>query len=81
MKEDALNSIDKKLDVIIKLLAGNIVQGKSKTDAIIMLGAFGMDTNTIADVVGTTPATVATRLWEQKKGGTTKKKKMGAEQE
>lgn len=76
MEEETLKSIDRKLDVIIKLLAGNFVQGKSKTDAIVTLASFGMETNAIAEIVGTTPATVNARLWEQKKkGGTTKKKR------
>lgn len=75
MEEEMLKSIDKKLGAIIRLLAGNIVQEKSKKDAIITLASFGLDTNAIAEIVGTTPATVTTRLWEQKKGNATKKKK------
>lgn len=77
MEEEMLKSIDRKLDTIIKLLAGNFVQGKSKTEAILTLGAFGMDTNAIADIVGTTPGTVNARLWEQRKKSsiTTKKSK------
>lgn len=67
MDEDTLKSIDKKLDTIIKLLAGNCIQGKSKSDAIIMLGDLGIDTDVIAQMVKTTPATVTTRLWEHKK--------------
>jgi len=73
MEEDILKSIDKKLEAIIKLLAGTSVQGKTKTEQIKMLGSLGMDANTIADIVNTTPATVAARLWEMKKKGTTKK--------
>lgn len=74
MGKEILSSIDKKLDAIIKLLALNFVQGKSKTEAILTLGNFSIDSNTIAAIVGTTPATVAARLWEQKKKRPTKTK-------
>jgi len=77
MEEEILRSIDRKLGALIKILAGNFVQGKSKTDAILTLGAFGMEANVIADIVGTTVATVNARLWEQKKksGSVAKKPK------
>jgi len=74
MEQEILSNIDNKLDVIIKLLALNFIEGKSKTEAILILGNFGMDGNMIADMVGTTPATVAARLWEQKKKSATKTK-------
>jgi len=67
MEKEALNSIERKLDILIKLRASDCVQGKSKTEAIIMLGGLGIDSNTIAEIVGTTPATVTARLWEKKK--------------
>lgn len=80
MEEETLKSIDGKLDVIIKLLAGSAVQGKSKTEAIITLGALGIDAEVIADLVGTTTKTVNTRLWEHRKKseGETKKVKKGS---
>lgn len=75
MEEEILRSIDKKLEALIKILAGNSVQGKSKTEAIRTLGAFGMEANVIAGIVGTTVATVNARLWEQKqKSGPVAKK-------
>lgn len=83
MEEGILRSIDKKLDALIKILAGNFVQGKKKTDAILTLGSFGMDANVIAEIVGTTVKTVNTRLWEQKKKSESldkKSKKKEAEQ-
>ena len=75
MEEETLKSIDKKLNTMIKLLAGNCIQGKSKTEAIITLGALGIDTDTIAQLVDTTPGTVNTRLWERKKKSETGAKK------
>lgn len=83
MEEEILKSIDRKLEVLIKILAGNIIQGKGKTDAILTLGAFGMEVNVIADIVGTTVAAVNARLWEKRKksGSVAKKpKKTEAEQ-
>jgi hypothetical protein len=74
MEEEILKSIDKKLEAITRLLAGTFVQGKTKAEAIRALGSLGMDTNTIAAIVNTTPATVTARLWEQKKKGAAKKK-------
>lgn len=67
MEEDTLKSIDKKLDVLIKLYAGNLVQGKNKTDSIIMLANLGIEANAIAEIVQTTPKSVYARLSEQKK--------------
>ena len=72
MEIEILNSIDRKLDVLIKLRALEFIQEKSKTESIIMLGGLGIDSNTIAEIVGTTPATVTARLWEKKKQKTTK---------
>jgi hypothetical protein len=76
MNEDILKNIESKLDVIIKLIAGNFIKGMSKTDAILTLGMFGLDNNTIANIVGTTNKTVSVRLSEQKKKGGTDKKKL-----
>lgn len=72
MEEKTHKSIDKKLDAIIKLLAGNLIQGKkNKTETIITLANLGIEANIIADIVQTAPKTVYARLSEQKK----KKKK------
>lgn len=67
MEEDILKSIDKKLDVLIKLYAGNLIQGKNKTESIIMLANIGIEANAIADIVQTAPKNVYARLSEQKK--------------
>lgn len=75
MEEEILWSIDKKLDTVVKLLAGNCIQGKNKTDAIITLGDLGVDTDIIAQIVKTTPGTVSARLSEHRKKGETGAKK------
>lgn len=78
MEEETLKSIDKKLNTIIHLLAGNAIQGKNKTEAIITLSALGVDVDTIAEIVDTSPKVVRTRLSEAKKQKTTAAKKVKA---
>lgn len=75
MEEEPLRSIDKKLDVLIKLLAGNLIQGKNKTEAIITLASCGVEANTISDIVQTTSKAVYARLSEQKRKASAKAKK------
>ena len=67
MSERILESVDKKLDVIIKLIANLTIQEKSQTESSVTLGALGLDRNTIAEIVRTTPQTVSSRLSEAKK--------------
>lgn len=67
MEEEVLKSIDKKLSAIIHLLAGDAIQGKNKTQAIITLAGLGVDVDTIASIVDTSSKVVKTRLWEAKK--------------
>jgi len=79
MEEKILASIDKKLDAIVRLLASKSIEGKSnKTEAIISLGALGVDPNIIAEIVDTTTPTVSARLSEARrksKARTGKRKK------
>ena len=80
MEEELLKSIDNKLAVLIKLLAGSLIQGKGKTEAIITLGICGLDVDNIANIVGTTNQTVSVRLSEYKKKIAVEKKKVKAEE-
>jgi DNA-directed RNA polymerase specialized sigma24 family protein len=82
MEEKILASIDKKLDAIVRLLANKAIEGKSnKTEAIIALGALGVDPNIIAEIVDTTPGTVYTRLAEAKRKRKTMTRKVKREAE
>lgn len=74
MNDDLAKSIDKKIDVLIKLLAANVIQGKNKTEAIITLANLGIEANTISEIVQSAPNVVYARLSEQKKKEKTKKK-------
>jgi len=67
MEEEILKSIDAKLAAIIRLLASGSIQGKKKTEAIVILGSLGLDAALIAELVDTTPATVYARLSEIKR--------------
>lgn len=68
MEDKILASIDKKLDAIVRLLASKSIEGKSnKTEAIIALGALGVDLNIIAEIVDTTLPTVSARLSEARR--------------
>jgi hypothetical protein len=67
MTEEILEGINTKLGVIIRLLGNKTIEGKGKTEAILTLGALGLDTNMIAEIVGTTTGTVNVRLSEARK--------------
>ncbi len=76
MEEEILTSINKKLDAIVRLLAKRAIEDKpNKTEAIKALGALGLDSSLISEIVDTTPATVSARLSEvkRKSKGVTKK--------
>ena len=75
MEEEVLKSIDEKLSTIIHLLAGNSIQGKNKTEAIITLASLSVDVETIANIVDTSVKTVRNRLYEARKEGKRKAKK------
>lgn len=75
-EEGILKSIDTKLDAIIRLLASSVMEGKTKTEAIIMLGGLGLANDLIAELVKTTPATVYARLSEVKRKGKVESKKV-----
>jgi DNA-directed RNA polymerase specialized sigma24 family protein len=69
MEEKILAGIDKKLDAILRLLASKSIEEKNKTEAIMALGALGLDANLISEIVDTTPGTVYARLAEAKRKG------------
>jgi hypothetical protein len=64
-----IDSVISKLEIIINLLASNLVEGKSQTEAILTLGKLGLDRNQISSVTGATASTVSVRLSEAKKKG------------
>jgi hypothetical protein len=54
-----------KLDVLIRLTAVSVLNGKTGGDAIDALARAGLENDLIADLLGTTSATVRVRRWKQ----------------
>ncbi len=79
MEEKSLKKIEEKLDIIIKLLCSKCVEGKSKTDSILILEAMGIDRELIYQLTKSTPAsirsTISTAKNKNEKGQAKKKSK------
>ncbi len=80
MTEEILGRIDKKLDLIIRLLASKTIEGKPKTASILILGALGLDRNLSCKIMDTTPHTVSVILSRAKKEGKSKSKRTTEEE-
>jgi DNA-binding CsgD family transcriptional regulator len=59
-----------KLDALIRLTALQVVGDKTGVEAISELGRAGLDNDLIAEIVGTTPATVRAALSRARRKGT-----------
>ncbi len=83
MGEEPLKKIEDKLDIIIRLLCNKCIEGKSKTDSILLLEALGVDREFIGDLTGSTPGSIkATVSTAKKKNQKEKpKKKLGEAQQ
>ena len=51
-------ALEQKLDALIRLTAVAVLGDRTGVEAIALLAKAGLDTDVIAEVVGTTPATV-----------------------
>ncbi|HVE95077.1 MAG TPA: hypothetical protein VNB24_09165 [Acidimicrobiales bacterium] len=58
----APEEITRKLDALIRLTALQVLGERTGAEAITRLGRAGLDTELIADIVGTSPATVRSAL-------------------
>jgi DNA-binding CsgD family transcriptional regulator len=58
---------DALLEILCRLLALNLIRGKTKREQILLLAAAGMDRHEIASLVGTTSNTVSVELCNAKK--------------
>jgi len=74
MEKNELTNLEKKFDILIKLIAYQIISGKNLTEGAPILKRIGLKNNEIADIYGTTINTVGVRLAESKKKSTTIKK-------
>jgi DNA-binding NarL/FixJ family response regulator len=61
-KDDSLERIESKLDQMLRLMALRIAAGTKQGEAILLLGAAGLDRNLIAQLLNTTPNTVSVTL-------------------
>lgn len=59
--------VEQKLGIIVKLMAAMLTKEMSQREAVEKLNSLGIDRQTLADVLNTTPATVNARLTEIKK--------------
>jgi hypothetical protein len=66
--EKSIDELSHKLDVIIRLLAYQLVSDKTLTHAAPILKRIGLSANEIAAVFDTTATTVHVRLSESRKG-------------
>ena len=67
MEEESLKKIEDKLNIIIKLLCSKYVEGKSKTDSILLLETIGVDRELICDLTGSTPASIRSTIFAARK--------------
>ena len=56
----------RKLDIVIKLLASSIVQGKSLTEQATTLSSMGLDRKDIAEILRKDPALISQTLYQAK---------------
>jgi hypothetical protein len=70
MYMEQLETMNRKLDVIIRLLAYKSIEGKNFDDKIVILSNLGFDNKVISEIIGAKPTTVKTRKSQLK----TKKK-------
>ena len=67
MNEDTLQSIDRKLSVIIKLLAVNSVKEKKEKDQMMFLKLMGLNSTEIGAILGKSATNVRVQLSMKKK--------------
>lgn len=68
MEDNTAKRVEAKLDVIIRLLAAPMVQGKSMKESVQTLAGLGLTTAEIASVCNTSPDAVRARRSEAKRG-------------
>jgi hypothetical protein len=73
--EQQINELNRKLDLVIHLLAYQLVSGKTLSNGAPILRRLGLTAAEIAAVFDTTPNTVNVRLTESKKAKRTKGEK------
>jgi DNA-binding CsgD family transcriptional regulator len=81
MQPNNTQDLVKKIDLLIRLFAVNMVNGKSQQEQIRLLSIGGMGPKEIADLLGTTPNTVNVTLSTLRKKGKLKLKSEGGKED
>jgi DNA-directed RNA polymerase specialized sigma24 family protein len=75
LDEDRWNALNRKLDLMSRLLALNLLQGKNLTQQIMTLSSIGLEPKEIAQLLGKDPHVVSQTLYRTKKAVRPKTKK------
>jgi predicted ArsR family transcriptional regulator len=67
MSETELKAISGKLDLLIRLEAAALIEGRKQNDQLFLLSKAGFQPKTIAEILGTTPNTVRVQLSKLRK--------------
>lgn len=67
MEDENYSELNKKIDVLIQLIAYQLTDGMTITDAAPLLNRLGMETSSIAIVLDSTTNTVSARISEAKR--------------
>jgi len=82
---ESRRSMEEQLEILIRLTAIQVLGEKKGAEAITVLGQAGLDAKAIAELLGTTEATVRSRLSKERKKldakDATPGKKVGAKSE
>jgi DNA-binding CsgD family transcriptional regulator len=68
MTDNQIKTIDRKLNVLIKLVALSLTADKTQTEQIALLDRANLQPMEIASLLGTTPNTVRVALSKMRKG-------------
>jgi hypothetical protein len=67
MQEDVLKDISNKMDIIVKLLANQVISERNVTDSTFFLSSLGLSSKDISKLLNTKQNVVAARLSNAKK--------------
>jgi DNA-directed RNA polymerase specialized sigma24 family protein len=74
-EESAYAGMEKRLDIVVRLLAGLLTKGMTRKDAILTLSAAGLVPKEVAGVLGVTSNQVSVALYDAKQSGARKAKR------
>lgn len=79
--ENEFAGIERRLDVVVRLLAAQLTNGMTRKDAILTLSAFGLTPKEVAGILGISANQVSVEVYKHSKKvkKTTKKKAEGGD--